>query len=85
MIRAVLRKGKIEPLEDLPTFWHEGQELVIEGSEPSDDPKEIVQWHERLIALSEQIPAEDHVRMATALAEQDREAKKSMWQEMGLD
>src|SRR5437870_2575742 len=85
MIRAILKKGKIEPLEKLPGNWHDGQELIVEGGEPSDDPAEIRKWHEKLLALSAQIPAEDHKRMAAALAEQDQEAKESMRREMGLN
>ena len=85
MIRAILRKGKIEPLEELPENWRDGQELIVEGGEPSDDPAEIKKWHEKLLALSAQIPAEDHKRMAAALAEHDRQAKEWMRREMGLN
>jgi hypothetical protein len=85
MIRAILRKGKIEPLEELPGNWRDGQKLIVEGGEPSDDPAEIKKWHEKLLALSAQIPAEDPRRMAAALAEQDRQAKESMRREMGLN
>ncbi|MCE9534484.1 MAG: hypothetical protein K8T89_25685 [Planctomycetes bacterium] len=85
MIRAILKKGKIEPLDDLPENWHDGQELIVEGGEPSDDPAEIRKWHDKFLALSAQIPAEDHERMAAALAEQDRQAKALMRQEMGLN
>src|SRR5437879_13169392 len=78
MIRAILKKGKIEPLDELPVHWREGQELIVEGGDPSDDPAAIKKWHEELLALSAQIPAEDHKRMAAALAEQDREAQDLM-------
>jgi hypothetical protein len=85
MIRAILKKGKIEPLDDLPGYWRDGQELIVEGCEPSDDPAEIKKWHEKLLALSAQIPTEDHRRMAAALAEQDLQAKESMRRDMGLN
>jgi hypothetical protein len=85
MIRAILKKGKIEPLEALPENWRDGQELVVDGGEPSDDPVEIKRWYKKLQALSAQIPAEDHKRMAAALAEQDRIAKESTRREMGLN
>jgi len=85
MIRAVLKKGKIEPVDELPEHWREGQELIVDGGEPSDDPADIKEWHDELVALSVQIPAEDHERMAAALAEQDRQAKELMRREMGLD
>ncbi len=85
MIRAILKKGKIQPLDELPAHWREGQELLVESGTPSDDPAEIKKWYERLLALSEQIPDEDHARMAAAIAEQDNQAKKRMRREMGLD
>ena len=85
MIRAILKKGKIQPLDELPAHWREGQELMVEGCEPSDDPTDIKKWHDELLALSAQIPAEDHARMAAALAEQDRQAKDRMRRDLGLD
>jgi hypothetical protein len=85
MIRAILKKGKIEPLEELPAHWRDGQELIVEGGEPSDDPADIKKWHAKLLTLSAQIPAADHDRMATALHEQDRQAKERMRRDMGLN
>jgi hypothetical protein len=85
MIRALLKKGKIEPLDALPGHWRDGQELLVEGCAPSDDPADIRKWHEKLLALSAQIPAADHQRMAAALAEQDHQAKEAMRREMGLN
>jgi hypothetical protein len=67
----------------LPEHWHEGQELIIESSEPSHDPAGIKRWYEELVTLSAQIPAEDHARMAAAIAEQDHQAKESVRREMG--
>jgi hypothetical protein len=85
MIRAILRKGKIQPVDALPEHWREGQELIVEGSAPSDDASDIKKWHDELVALSAQIPAADHERMAAAIAEQDRQAKERMRRDMGLD
>jgi len=85
MIRAILKKGKIEPVDELPEHWREGQELIVEGCEPSDDPADIKEWHAKLVALSARIPAEDHERMAAALAEQDRLAKERMRRDMGFN
>ncbi len=84
MIRAILKKGKIQPLDELPEHWLEGQELIVEGCEPSSHPADIEKWHDELVALSAQIPAEDHERMAAALAEQDRQAKELMRRDLGL-
>jgi hypothetical protein len=85
MIRAILKRGKIQPLEELPKHWREGQELIVQGCEPSDDPAAIKQWHDEFVALSAQIPPEDHARMAATLAEQDRQGKELMRRDMGLE
>ena len=85
MIRAILKKGKIEPLDALPEHWRDGQELLVEGCAPSDDPADIRKWHEKLLALSAQIPAADHQRVAAALAEEVRQAEEAMRREMGLN
>jgi hypothetical protein len=76
MIRAILKMGKIQPLDALPGHWQEGQKLIVEGSEPSDDPAAIKKWYAELVALSTPIPAADHERMALTLAERDRQAKE---------
>ena len=85
MIRAILRKGKIHPVDKLPPHWREGQELIVEGCAPSDDPADIKEWHDKLVTLSAQIPTEDHERMAAAVAEQNRQAKERMRRDLGLD
>ena len=85
LAKDFLKKGKIEPVDKLPEHWREGQELIVDGCEPSDDPADIEKWHDELVALSAQIPAEDHERMAAAVAEQDRRAKELMRGDMGLN
>jgi hypothetical protein len=84
MIRAILKKGKIQPMDELPQHRHEGQELIVESCAPSDDPADIKRWYDELVALSAQIPTEDHQRMSAALAEQDQQAKKLMRRDLGL-
>ena len=84
MIRAILKKGKIQPVDKLPEYWREGQELIVEGDEPSGSPADIRKWYTKLVALSAQISSEDHKRMAAAVAEQDREAKEQMSHNIGL-
>lgn len=75
MIRAILHNGKIEPVDDLPQHWRDGQELIVDGDEPSENSAEIRKWHHKLEALSSQLIAEDHQRMAAAIAEQDRQSR----------
>lgn len=75
MIRAILQKGRIKPLDRLPKSWSEGQELIVDSCEPSDDPEEISRWFEKLRDLSAEIPRYEHKRLAAALAEHDRLAR----------
>ena len=78
MIRAILKKRKIQQVDKLPGHWREGQELIVDGGEPSGNPADIKKWYTKLVALSAQIPPEDHRRMADAVAEQDRQANEQM-------
>jgi hypothetical protein len=52
MIRAIMKTGKIQPLDELPEHWREGQKLIVEGCEPSGDPTDIKEWHDQFVALS---------------------------------
>ena len=66
MIHAIYRDGQIQPLDEIPDDWENGQGLVIERS-PSDDPEEINRWSKDMQALRERISDEDHAAFMTAL------------------
>jgi hypothetical protein len=85
MIRAILRAGTIEPLDELPGNWSDGQELVIEACAPSDEPAEIEDWYKKLRELSAGLSIQDRDCLEAALAEQDRVAKDLMRKELGLN
>ena len=85
MIRAVLQNGKVEPIDELPRHWLDGQELIVDCGELTDDPSEIKNWYDKLVALSGQISDDDHERMAAAIAEQARQDKDLVRRSMGLD
>ncbi len=85
MIRAILKRGKIQPVDKLPGHWREGQELIVEGAELSGYPADIKKWYAKLVALSAQISPDDHQRMAAAVAEQDRRAKEQKRRGMRLE
>jgi hypothetical protein len=84
MIRAVLKKGKIQPLDKIPAHWREGQELFIEGGDPPDDPAEIDKWYRELVRLSEGLSDADHERMEASLAQQKKVGKQFVREQMGL-
>jgi hypothetical protein len=44
MIRAIYRDGAIQPLDDMPSEWQEGQELEIRAMEPRDAAPDTDDW-----------------------------------------
>ncbi len=84
MIRAVVEKGLIRPLEPLPAEWNEGREVIVPDadSSPLDD---LDQWYRELQGLG---PAEydlgEHERLQAILQEADEQAKAMVRREMGL-
>ncbi len=84
MVRAVLEAGKIQPKDELPESWLEGQELIIEEAQPSADPREIEAWSREIEEAAAQIPDEEHQRFLAALKEHKRESKERARREMGL-
>jgi hypothetical protein len=76
-IRAVLRKGVIQPIEPLPPDWHDGQELLVESNGEADQ-EQVQQWAHELEAAAAAIPAEEHDRFLRALDEIERESKDAV-------
>jgi hypothetical protein len=58
--------------------------MKLKPLEPSGNPADIKKWYAKLVALSAQIPPDDHKQMAAAVAEQDRQAKELMRHNLGL-
>jgi hypothetical protein len=83
-IKAILRDGRIQPLEPLPTDWSEGQELVVEEPQIAEGEAEINQWAKDLDKSTSQIPAEEHDRFLRALDEIERASKDAVHREWGL-
>lgn len=87
MIRAIIKDGKLCPLDPLPEEWTEGTTLEIDGYlEPPDDLESIDRNFQELEASIAQTPydPEDWKRLDEALAEADRIAKDQVRKEMGL-
>ncbi|MGA2231931.1 MAG: hypothetical protein ABSH22_13625 [Tepidisphaeraceae bacterium] len=66
-IKAVLRDGRIQPLEPLPPDWSDGQELVVEEPDLSATESRIDEWERDLAAATAQLPVEEHDRFRQAL------------------
>jgi hypothetical protein len=84
VVRAVLKHGKIQPLDDLPQSWSEGQELLIEEGEPPVDPEEIAAWSREIEEAAARIPEEEHERFLAALEEVEKESKEKARREIGI-
>jgi hypothetical protein len=85
MIRAIVEKGVIRPLDPLPDSWREGHEVLVEdaGLGPVED---LDVWYRELQALGPAAyePGErEHVRQT--LKEADDQARALVRREMGLD
>ena len=84
MVRALLKNGRIEPVEPLPPEWAEGQELLVDARRPSDDPADIDRWARELEEGSAGISPEDARELEQALAEIERQSKEAVRREWGL-
>ena len=86
MIRAVLKEGVIQPAEEVPDRWEEGQELVVEADDEDRAFKDddIILWSRQIAEGAAGIPDEDHERFLAAIAAQKSESKESIRRHMGL-
>ncbi len=85
MIRAVVQKGVIRPLEPLPASWSEGHEVLV-GDADTGGMDDLDAWYHELQALGPAVyePGERE-RVREILKEADDQAKAQMRREMGLD
>jgi hypothetical protein len=85
MLKAIVSRGEIRPLEPLPPDWQEGQHLRIEKADDGDTPVEEIDRDfavlAALCAASE--PAEEE-QLERALQEAHRQAKEQVRRQMGL-
>ena len=83
-IKAILRDGRIQPLEPLPPDWADGQELLIEPPELDGREAQVRAWAQDLETASAQVPADEHDRFLKALEDIERESKEAVRREWGL-
>ena len=82
MIRAVFRKGKIQPVDAVPDDWQDGQELMIEPAPGVPTPEELESWSADVAAATAQISDEEHDRFMAILAEIEADSKELGRREM---
>ena len=85
MVKAVVSRGEIHPLEPLPADWQEGQPLRIEKA---DDGEMTVEEIDRdfvvLASLCATSEPTNEEQLEKALHEARREAKEQVRRHMGL-
>ncbi len=86
MVKAVVSRGEIHPLEPLPADWREGQPLQVEKADESDMPVEEIDRDFAALAslCSDSEPANED-QLDRALHEARGEAKEQVRRHMGLD
>jgi hypothetical protein len=85
VIRAVVERGQIRPLEPLPSEWVDGRELRVLEAESGHEPEELDAWCAEMNALAGELDdPEDWARIEAALADADTQAKAIVRREMGL-
>jgi hypothetical protein len=87
MIKAIYKKGIIQPVEPVPPNWTEGQELAVNllDGDSMDSLDAIDRWyHEAEAAVAQLNDPEEHLRIRDALALADRQAKEWVRREMEL-
>ena len=82
MIRAIYRKGKIQPVDAVPQDWADGQELVVEEALTNPDLSREDGWLMELQTAAARIPARVHDEIATVRARQEAESKDQVRHEM---
>jgi hypothetical protein len=80
-IRAILRDGRIQPVDPLPAVWAEGQELLVEEPQLPASEAEINAWEKELADAAAQVPSEEHERFRHALEDVERESKEAIRKE----
>lgn len=87
IIRAVIKEGKLDPLDPLPEDWTEGRTVELSGYvEPPEDLEEFDRRWAELEAIIAETPndPEDDRRIREVIAEQKRIGKELMRRQMGL-
>jgi hypothetical protein len=85
VLRAVLSRGEIRPLEPLPPDWQEGQHLRIEKADDGETPIEQIDRDFAVLAtMCENSEPDDEAQLERALREAHRQAKEQVRQHMWL-
>ena len=82
MLKAILKKGVIVPVEPVPAEWEEGTSLQIEKADLA--ALDINAWAGLMDRLCAASSVEEEEKMLAAIDEQRRQAKAQTRRDMGL-
>ena len=87
MIRAVVQKGIIRPVDPLPADWEEGRVVAVDdlAEDFADGRDDFETWSNDMKTLTAELNDPEEWRAIEAsLAEADRQSKDLVRREMGL-
>jgi hypothetical protein len=85
MLKAIVSRGEIRPLEPLPADWQEGQRLRVEKADEGETSlEEIDRDFAVLASLCAASDPVDEEQLERALEEAHRQAKEQVRRQMGL-
>jgi hypothetical protein len=83
MVKAIVSRGEIHPLEPLPPDWQEGQPLRIEKADEGEIPLEEIDRDFAVLAnLCATSEAADEEQLERSLQEAHRQAKEHVRRQM---
>jgi hypothetical protein len=89
MVRAIYRNGQIQLLDDVPSDWRDGDEVVVRSisessvAETDERPMESFdEWAADLREATKDISDEDHAQFMAALDQVEKESKELGRREM---
>jgi hypothetical protein len=85
MLKAIVSRGEIRPLEPLPVDWQEGQRLCVDKADDGEAPVDEIDRDFAVLAnLCETSEPADEEQLERALQEAHRQAKEQVRRHMGL-
>ena len=85
MVKAIISRGEIRPLEPLPADWREGQPLRVDRDDESEStPEKIDRDFALLDRLCEASDPADEALLEQAIQQARQESKDQVRRQMGL-
>jgi hypothetical protein len=84
MIRGIIQRGLIRPLDPIPADWVEGHHVIVEEAD-SELEEDLADWYRELQKLGPaRYESGEWEQVQATLIEADEQAKALVRREMGL-